>query len=199
MVIVGAGAVGSTFAYALAKGGLSDEIVLLDKNHDLMEGQVLDLAHGLPFLPAVHIRTGRTSDYADARVIVLTAGANQKPGESRLSLLRRNAGIVEGIVEEVRNSAYHIIDYKGATYYAIGLALVRIIESILHNRRSVLTVSTLLQGEYGVENICLGVPALITQNGVEKVLEASLLPDEQKALLYSASVLKKAVTELQQS
>jgi L-lactate dehydrogenase len=310
VVIVGAGAVGSTFAYALAKGGLSDEIVLLDKNRELMEGQVLDLAHGLPFLPAVHIRTGRTSDYADARVIVLTAGANQKPGESRLNLLRKNAGIVEGIVEEivkhnshavivvvsnpvdvlthvalmksglprgrvigsgtvldsarfryllgrhcnvdvhnvhayilgehgdsefaawsltniagipfdsycsmcgkcgnyteerrkiveeVKNSAYHIIDYKGATYYAIGLALVKIIESILHNRRSVLTVSTLLQGEYGIENVCLGVPALLTQNGVEKVLEASLLPDEQKALSHSASVLKKAVAELQQS
>lgn len=310
VVIVGAGAVGSTFAYALAQSGISDEIHLIDRNRELMAGQVLDLAHGLPFLPAVLIQTGQPSDYTDARVIVITAGAKQKPGESRLDLLKRNAGIIEEIVQDivennshavivvvsnpvdiltfialrksglphgrvigsgtlldsarfryllslhcnidvhnvhayilgehgdsefaawsltniagmpidaycticgkcsntteerrkieeaVRNSAYHIIDYKGSTYYAIGLALVRITEAILHNRRSILTVSTLVNGEFGLHNVCLSIPALITGDGVEQIIEASLLPEEQKALSYSASVLQKTVADLQQS
>jgi L-lactate dehydrogenase len=103
------------------------------------------------------------------------------------------------IAEEVRNSAYHIIDYKGSTYYAIGLALVRITEAILRNRRSVLTVSTLLNGEFGLHNVCLSIPALITQDGVEKIVEAFLSPDEQKALLHSGSVLQKAIADLRQS
>ena len=86
VIIVGAGAVGSSFAYALAQKGLADEICLVDANHDLAAGQVLDLAHGLPFYPPVQINVGSKKDYADASVIVITAGAKQNPGESRLDL-----------------------------------------------------------------------------------------------------------------
>jgi len=101
VVIIGAGAVGSTFAYALAQKGLAEEIDLLDANSDLAQGQVLDLAHGLPYYPSVQIRVGQKQDYADAQVIVITAGAKQGPGESRLALLKRNAAIIESIMDEI--------------------------------------------------------------------------------------------------
>jgi L-lactate dehydrogenase len=308
VVIVGAGAVGSTFAYALAQSGVADEIALVDVNRDLAQGQVLDLAHGVPFFPPVQIRVGEAGDYADAHVIAIAAGTAQRPGETRLDLLQRNAAIIESIVDdvlaqesqavmvvvsnpvdvlthvaytrsgwprgrvigsgtvldssrfryllsqhcgvdvhnvhayilgehgdsefaawsmthiagmpiddycpichecadwhaerarieqEVRDSAYHIIDYKGATYFAVGLALVRIVGAILRNQRSVLTVSTVLDGEYGLKGICLSVPSIVSQEGVERILEASLPPVEQEALDRSASLLRRAVEETQ--
>src|SRR5690242_19940978 len=101
VVIVGAGAVGSSFAYALAQSGVANEIVIMDANQDLAEGQVLDLAHGLPYYPPVQINTGTKADYADASVIVITAGSKQNPGESRLNLLQRNASIIESIVDDI--------------------------------------------------------------------------------------------------
>ncbi len=307
VVVIGAGAVGSTFAYALAQSGLADEIALLDANADFMKGQVLDLAHGQPFFPSVHIHEGAASDYADADLIVVTAGSKQAPGESRLELLQRNAQIIRRIVDEVqaqnssavllmvsnpvdilthvaqrhsgwprgrvlgsgtvldsgrfryllsrhcgvdvhnvhaymlgehgdsefaawsmtnmagvpireycqrcrqcaqgdrelgrieqevRQSAYHIIGYKGATWFAVGLALVRIAEAILRNQRSVLTVSAELQGEYGLRGITLGIPCIVGQRGVEKILEMELPPEEQTALAHSAEVLRQAITAL---
>ena len=101
VVVVGAGAVGATYSYALAQSGLADEIVLIDRNEDLAKGQVLDLIHGQPYFPTVDIRTGSPDDYADANVIVITAGAAQKPGETRLELLRKNAEITGAITEEI--------------------------------------------------------------------------------------------------
>ena len=101
VVVVGAGAVGSTFCYALAQSGLSDEIALVDRNEDLAHGQVLDLVHGQPFFPTVRIRSGSTEDYADAKLVVITAGASQRPGETRLQLLRKNAAIVGDIAAEI--------------------------------------------------------------------------------------------------
>jgi len=307
VVIVGAGAVGSSFAYALAQKGLADEICIMDANNDLAAGQVLDLAHGLPYYPPVQITVGSKKDYADASVIVITAGAKQKPDESRLNLLQRNASIIKSIVDditsensqgiivittnpvdilthvalkhsgwtknrvigsgtvldsarfrylisqycnvdvgnvhayilgehgdselpawsmtnvagvpvdeyapkngtgdwhtererivrEVKESAYHIINYKGATYYAIGMALTRIVGSILQDQQSVLTISTLMDGEYGIKDVCLGVPCVIGQDGVVSIVEASLTRDEQKALEKSASTLREALNNLQ--
>ncbi len=78
VAVVGAGAVGSTFCYALAQSGLADEIVLLDRNADLARGQALDLVHGQPFFPTVTIRLGEPGDYADAQLIVITAGVAQR-------------------------------------------------------------------------------------------------------------------------
>ena len=308
VVIVGAGDVGSTFAYTLAQSGLADEIALMDVNEELAKGQVLDLAHGKFFFPSLEIYVADKTDYADAKVIVITAGTKQKPGESRLDLLQRNASIMRNIVsdivaqesqavlvvvsnpvdvltyvaqkhsgwprnrvlgsgtvldsarfryllsqhcdidvhnvhayilgehgdtefaawsmvhlagmaiddycpvcgrcaqwdeergkieESVRNSAYHVIDYKGATYYAVGLALVRIVGAILRDTHSVLTVSTLLQGEYDLEDVCLSVPCIVAQEGVTHIDAATLPPDEQKALENSAGVLKEAIASLE--
>jgi L-lactate dehydrogenase len=101
VVIVGAGAVGSTFAYTLAQSGLADEIVLKDSRHELAMGQVLDLAHGQAFFPSVQIREAEANDFADAHIIVITAGSKQRPGESRLDLLQRNVKIIYEIIDEI--------------------------------------------------------------------------------------------------
>ncbi len=310
VVIIGAGAVGSTFAYALAQSGVADEIALMDVDQDLVQGQVLDLAHGLPFYPNVRISVGAARDYRDAHVIAITAGSKQRPGESRLDLLQRNARIVEGIMDEiqaqgsqavvvvvsnpvdvltyvahrrtqwprgrvigsgtvldsarlryllsqhcgvdvhnvhayvlgehgdsqfvawsmshvagmrfddycqicgqcenwheerrrieetVRTSAYHIIDYKGATYFAVGQALVRIVSAIVRNEKSVLPVSVVLDGEYGLHKVCLGVPAIVGEAGVERVLHTDLAPAERAALERSAEILKQAIAQLEKT
>ena len=80
---------GATFAFSLAQSGLADEIALIDLNENLLAGQVLDLSHGLPYYPPVNIHAGSKEDYADAQAIVITAGASQRAGESRLDLLQR--------------------------------------------------------------------------------------------------------------
>ncbi len=307
VVIVGAGDVGASFAYALLQNGAAESIVLIDARKEQAEGQALDLSHGLPFVPTAVVRAGSAADYADAAVIVITAGAKQKPGESRLNLLKRNAHIVgqimgevtardsravvviasnpvdvltfvalkqtgwprnriigsgtvldsarfrhllsahcgvdvrnvhayilgehgdsevpiwsmtnlagmsmddfcpachkcgdwnlerDLIVTQVRDSAYHIIEAKGSTCYAIGLALVRIVGAILRNEHSVLTVSTLLEGEYGLQDVCLSVPCILSQSGVERIIEGKLTEGEKQALHLSTTVLKERLNEL---
>ena len=306
--MVGAGAVGSTFAYALAQSGLADEIAVIDRNENLAKGQVLDLVHGQPFFPTVSIHVGTPADYANARLIVVTAGAAQKPGETRLQLLQKNAAVVRAICADiqgqksaaillvvsnpvdvmtyvalqatgwergrvvgsgtvldsarlrhllsqhcgvdvhnvhayvlgehgdsefaawsmthlagmpidnycpacgacsnwaeerrrieqaVRDSAYHIIGYKGATWFAVGMALVRITGAILRSQNSVLTVSTMLDGEFGLRDVCLSVPCVVSARGVEKVLVHRLPESELAALTASAEALKQAVAQLQ--
>jgi L-lactate dehydrogenase len=307
VVIVGAGAVGSTCAYALAQKGMAEEICLLDANVGFAQGQALDLAHGLPFYPSVQIRVGDKKDYADAQVIVITAGAKQATGESRLDLLQKNAVMIESIVDEivaqnsqavilmtsnpvdiltqvalkrsgwpknrvigsgtvldsarfrylisqyckvdvgnvhayilgehgdsevaawsmthvaggsldkycpvcgdcsdwhgererivreVKESAYHIINYKGATYYGIGMSLARITGTILQDQDSVLTVSTYLEGEYGLNDVCLSVPCIVGQDGVKRIIQTELSSEEQTALELSAQILKDGFANL---
>jgi L-lactate dehydrogenase len=308
IVIVGAGSVGATFAYAMMLHGAADEIVIIDIDEELAEGQADDLSHGRAFMPPVQIRHGDKSDYADAHIIVMTAGASQKSGETRLDLVGKNMKIVKSImddiqsvdsgalllmvtnpvdiltnyaleisgwdrsrvlgsgtvldtarfrhmlsrhcgvdvknvhayilgehgdsemaawsmahmaglpmdnycricgqcsdwkkereemVDHVRNSAYHIIDYKGATNFGIGMALTRIVGTILHNERSVLTVSTRLEGEYDIEGIALSVPCLVTSEGIDRVLIGDLTDEEMKQLHHSADVLKKTYNDAQ--
>ena len=99
--LIGQTALGSTFAYALAQSGLADEIALRDASHELALGQVLDLVHGQAFFPSVQIHEARPADYADAHLIVITAGAKQRPGEPRLELLQRNVKIIHDIIDEI--------------------------------------------------------------------------------------------------
>ena len=96
----------------------------------------------------------------------------------------------------MKNSAYHIIDYKGATWFAIGLALTQIAAAILRNQHGVLTVSSVLEGEYGLSGVSLGTPCILSQNGVEKVLQITLPPDEQSAMVKSSDVLREAIEQL---
>jgi L-lactate dehydrogenase len=309
VTIVGAGHVGATFAYALAQSGIADEIAMVDVNTELVTGQVLDLSHGRFFFPSVSLYVGDVTDYADSQAIVITAGSNQKPGESRLDLLQRNASIMRGIIdqitgqdsnaavlvvanpvdvltyvahhqsgwkrgrvfgsgtvldsarlrymlaqhcnidvhnvhayilgehgdsefaawsmthlagvsidqfcpicgkcgeweqerrqieEEVRNSAYHVIGYKGATYYAVGLALVRIVGAILRNQHSALTVSVPLEGEFGLEGVSLSVPCIVSQDGIQRIMETELSADEMDSLHKSAAILKGAIAQLEE-
>jgi L-lactate dehydrogenase len=103
------------------------------------------------------------------------------------------------IVDEVRRSAYHIIGYKGATWFAVALAMTEIARTILRNQNGVLTVSAVLDGEYGERGVALGVPCLMSVNGVGKVLEVELPPDEQRALAKSADTLREIIASLELS
>jgi L-lactate dehydrogenase len=307
VVVIGAGSVGATYCYALAQSGLADEIVLIDKNEDLMKGQVLDLVHGQTFFPTVEIRSGTIADCADAQVVVVTAGASQKPGETRLQLIKKNAEIIGNIAvdidksgcigvmiivsnpvdvltyvalkrsgwekgrvigsgtvldssrfrhllskhcnvdvhnvhayilgehgdsefaawsmtniagisiddycpvcsncsdwkiqrnlieEQVRDSAYHIINYKGSTQFAVGLALVRITGAILRSQNTILSVSTLVDSEFGIKDICLSVPCVVSDSGVTRIIESPLSPEELGLLSNSAGVLRRAVDSI---
>ena len=300
VVIVGAGSVGTTLAYTLQITGVATEIVLIDSNHELALGQVMDMNHGLPFVPPVHIYAGEYPDCKEADVIVITAGARQKPGETRLDLVDRNAQICRSIVdsimpytsealllvvtnpvdimtyavvkhsglpprqvigsgtvldsarfryllgqhcnidthnvhayvigehgdsevllwsqvrmagtslelfcahcacgcapldkteitEAVKNSAYHIIEAKGSTNYGVALAVTKIVEAIIRDENSVLTVSMMLNGEYGVSECCLSVPCIVNKKGVSRIVEAELDQTEENDLKQSAQILK---------
>ena len=307
VVIVGAGAVGSTYAYTLALRGMAEEIVLIDANRDFAKGQALDMMHGQAFFPSIQIREGGPADYADATLIVITAGAKQQPGETRIDLVKRNTVIIHALMDEivaqnspavvlvvsnpvdiltyvahkrsgwergrvlgsgtvldsarfrhllsqrcgvdvhnvhahimgehgdsefaawsitnmagmpfeqfcktctkcdnselgrkailhaVRHSAYHIIDYKGATWFAVALAMTEISSAILRNQSSVLTVSAVLDGEYGEAGVALGVPAIVSVKGVDQVLEVALPPDERAAFTTSATTLRQIIASL---
>ncbi|HOJ45841.1 MAG: L-lactate dehydrogenase [Bacillota bacterium] len=306
VVIVGTGFVGSSFAYALAQAGLVSEIVLIDIDRKKAEGEAMDINHGIEFVAPVKVWAGDYSDVKDADVIVITAGVNQKPGETRLDLTRTNSRITKdvcseivkytkdaiivmtanpvdiltyvtlketgyppnqvigsgtlldtarfrfllgqhlgvdprsvhayiigehgdselpvwssatvggvpinkfchkhppdvcqatlnGIFEEVKNAAYEIIERKGATYYAIGWGLMRIVQAIVKDQRSVLTVSTLLDNYLGISDVCLGIPVVVSRSGIERVVELELSEDEYVKLNESANVLKAMQREI---
>jgi len=306
VVIIGAGSVGTAYIYALLQTGLAAEIALIDIDEKAVAGEVMDLSHGLPFIPPVSIHAGDYSDCRNAHLIVVTAGAKQKPGQSRTDLVRNNASIIRSICEsikehstdavlvmvtnpvdilthvalrhldwprqrvlgsgtvldtarlkymlsrhcgvdarnvhayvlgehgdsevvawsmahiagvpierycqlcqgcdaqqqhkriadQVRNSAYHIIDYKGSTYYGIGMSLVRISQAILRDEHSVLTVSVELQGEYDMSGLCLSVPCVVAENGVERIIDTELSAAENKGLKNSAEILQKLLEDV---
>ena len=100
--VIGCGFVGSTIAYTLMQKGLFSEMVLLDANHPKAEGEAMDISHGLPFSHAMDIYAGTYEDIADASVVIITAGANQKPGETRLDLVHKNAKIMKAIISEIK-------------------------------------------------------------------------------------------------
>ena len=301
VVVVGAGNVGATFAYALLFRGLAAEIVLIDANHARAEGEAMDLNHAEPFTNPTRVWAGNYDDCAGAAIVDVCAGAGQRPGETRLDLVKRNADIFAKIIPEIvrrnpdgilliatnpvdvltqvsqklsglpvnrvigsgtildtarfrhllgrhfkveprsvhayiigehgdsevpvwslaniaglrladyaelngishdetalddifrqtRDAAYHIIERKGATYFAVAAGLMRIVEAILRDQRTVLSVSSLVNGYYGIENLCLSLPAIVGRNGIERVLRLHLNDKEEAALKRSAEVLKK--------
>ena len=306
VVVIAAGAVGTTYIYALLNNGLATEIALIDIDRERVQGEVMDLSHGLAFVSPVDVHAGSYADCGDAGLVVMTAGAKQGPGESRIELVQKNARIVKSvcgelikqefggilvmvtnpvdvltrlaigelgwprervigsgtvldsarfkyllsrhckvdarnvhayvlgehgdsevpawsmthvagvpikkyclscgkcdyktchkdITDDVRDSAYHIIDYKGATYYGIGMSLLRISEAILRNENSVLTVSVLLNGEYGLDDVCLSVPCVVGKDGIRQIIEAPLDFDEMVGLGRSAEALREAFLQM---
>ncbi len=310
-VVIGAGQVGAATAYTLMLTGLVSELVIIDLNQNKARGEALDIAHGMPLCPPAEVYAGDYPDCAGADIVIITAGANQKPGETRLDLLAKNCAVFGSIVpkaveyapdalylvvtnpvdaltletirlsglpagrvigtgtvldtsrlryllsqhtgidprnihafvlgehgdsefvawsrariagmtldeycadcgrckgpisaildsdieNQVRRAAYSIIELKGATYYAIAVAVRRIVEAILRDEQSILTVSTLLEGQYGLDGVCLSVPAIVGRKGVERVLEVGLDDDEKAALTASAKAITTAMADRRQ-
>lgn len=307
VAIVGTGNVGSTFAYALLLSGLAAEIVLIDANRQRAEGEAMDLSHAVPFAHPTRVWAGDYADCAAAIVTVIAAGANQRPGETRLDLVQKNAAIFREIIpavvrhnpdgllliatnpvdaltyaslklsgfpkarvigsgtildtarfrqllcryfqvdarsvhafivgehgdsevpvwslaniagmklatycaangqtldlaelrrifEQTRDAAYHIIERKGATYYAVAAGLMRIVEAILRDQGTVLSVSSLIDdGAFGDGDVCLSLPTIVGRGGAERVLRLDLSQDEAGALRRSADVLRSTITLL---
>ena len=102
VAIIGCGFVGAASAFALMQSGMFAEMVLLDADKERAEGEALDIAHGLPFAKPMQIYAGGYDDIADAAIIIVTAGANQKPGETRLDLVKKNVAIFRSIMPELK-------------------------------------------------------------------------------------------------
>jgi L-lactate dehydrogenase len=305
--VIGAGFVGSTVAYTLVMKGVASEIVLVDVNLERAEGEAMDISHGAPFAKSSVIRAGSYEDTKGSDVVIITAGTNQKPGETRIDLITRNAAIMrdvagrvgeqspnavilvisnpvdvmtyvarqvtgfpknrvigsgtvldssrfryllanrfdidprnvhgyimgehgdsefpawslvniagmsldeasdlfnkeindevrQSIADSTRNAAYEIINRKGATYYGIGMSATRIVEAIVRDERSIMTVSSLLHGEYDIDDLYLSVPAILGEHGIEKVLTPRLSDLELANLHHSAEVLRDARNQIQ--
>ncbi len=305
VAIIGCGFVGSASAFALMESGLFSEMVLIDVSRDKAEGEAADISHGLPFAKPMKIYAGDYSDLADAALVIVTAGAGQKPGETRLDLVKKNVGIFKSIIpeiakynkdaimlivanpvdiltytaaklsgypenrvfgsgtvldsarfkfllgehlsvdsrsvhafiigehgeseiaawssanvsgvpinsfcemrghfeheksmqkiaENVKNSAYEIIEKKGATYYGIAMSVRRICEAIMRDEKSVLPVSTIQNGENGIEGVALSMPAIVGRDGIEGMVPIHLSDGEKGQLLKSADTLKSVIAE----
>lgn len=305
--IIGCGFVGSASAFSLMNSGLFSELVLIDSDQAKAEGEAMDISHGVPFARPMKIYAGNYDDIVDAAIIVVTAGANQKPDETRLDLVHKNVAIFKSIIpeiakrnckgillivanpvdiltyvalklsgfeenrvigsgtvldtarlktqlsqylqvdsksihafiigehgdseiaawsssnvsgirldefyemhgpyhrkkateeiaEKVKNSAYEIIERKHATYYGIAMAVKRICEVIIRDEKSILPISAMMHGEYGIDDVVLSMPAIVGKNGLERKVPIELNETEQKALKKSAETLKGVLDELE--
>lgn len=106
VAMIGCGFVGSASCFALMQSGLFREMVLIDTNRDKAEGEALDISHGLPFAKPMDIYAGDYSDISDAAIVIVSAGAAQKPGETRLDLVKKNVGIFKSIMPNIKNSGF---------------------------------------------------------------------------------------------
>ncbi|HBA36929.1 TPA: L-lactate dehydrogenase [Candidatus Falkowbacteria bacterium] len=99
--IIGAGMVGSTTAYSLIAAQIAEEVAMIDINSRLNRSQVMDLQHSVPFWGYTEVKTGTINDLKDSRVVVIACGASQKPGETRLDLLKINSKIIKDLMSEI--------------------------------------------------------------------------------------------------
>ncbi len=304
--IIGCGNVGAATAFSLMHSGLLSKMVLIDTNNKKSHGEAEDISDALPFNSPMEIIAGDYSDIEDCGIIIITAGVNQTPGQTRLDLLQKNAAIFRKIVDnitahnkeaiilvvtnpvdvltyitllrsgfpacrvigsgtvldtarlkeqvgkhfgvdsrnvhsfvigehgdsevavwssanisgidlisfcreggldydiaaldrlsaDVQTSAYRIIEAKGATYYAIADSVRRIIAAIVNDEHTILPVSTFLDGEYGVRNVCMGIPCIVGKGGIERIIEIPLNDSERQRLLQSASSLSEIIEQL---
>lgn len=304
--IIGCGFVGSATAFCLMQSGLFSELVLLDVDKEKAEAEALDISHGIPFAGHMKIYAGTYDDIPNAAMIIVTAGAGQKPNETRLDLVHKNVEIFKSIIPEisrrsyqgillivsnpvdiltyaavklskmpenrvigsgtvldtarlkyelgehlsvdsrsvhafiigehgdseiaawssanisgvtlnrfcemrghfhhdesmdeiaetVKNSAYEIIAKKRATYYGIAMSVKRICEAIVKNEKSVLPVSGMVHGIYGIDGIALSMPVVVGLDGIETHVPISLDKEEQEQLKKSADLLKEIAESL---
>ena len=305
VAVIGCGFVGAACSFSLMQSGLFSEMVLIDADNAKAEGEALDISHGLPFAKPMKIYAGNYDDIKGASLIIITAGANQKPGETRLDLVKKNIAIFKSIIpeitkrqfdgillvvanpvdilttvalklsklpenkvlgsgtvldtarlkyelgnhldvdprsvhafiigehgdseiaawssanvsgiplndfcemrghfnheeamrriaEDVKNSAYEIIARKKATYFGIAMAVKRICEAIVRDEKSILPVSSMMHGEYGIEGISLSMPAVVGKGGVETQVPIKLSEKEKEALQKSASTLQEVLKQ----
>ena len=301
VAVIGCGFVGAACAFSIMQSGLFSEIVLIDSDKAKAEGEALDISHGIPFAKPVKIHAGEYKDIQDASLVIVTAGANQKSGETRLDLVKKNISIFKTIIpeikkqkfngillivanpvdilttvalklsgfpeskvigsgtvldtarlkyelgnhlnvdprsvhafiigehgdseiaawssanvsgiplnkfcemrghfnheeamkkiaENVKNSAYEIIEKKRATYYGVAMAVKRICEAIVRDEKSILPISSSMKGEFGIENVSLSMPAIIGKDGVETLVPIQLNEDEILKLQNSAKPLQE--------
>ena len=114
----------------------------------------------------------------------------------RITGIVQPAAVLHEIYENVRDAAYSIIEGKGATYYGIGMAVRRIVEAIVRDEHSVLPVSSMISGHYGVEGICLGLPSIVGRGGAEAVLDIPLSEEELARLQSSARKMQELIDEV---
>ena len=306
VAMIGCGFVGSSSCFALMQSGMFSEMVLIDADFNKAQGEALDISHGLPFAKPMKIYAGTYEDITDAAIIIVTAGANQKPGETRLDLVKKNVQIhrainaelkkrkINGILlivanpvdiltsvaqklsglppervfgsgtvldtarfkyllgehlsvdsrsvhafiigehgdseiavwssanvsginvhefcemrghfsheeamlriaEEVKNAAYQIIEKKRATYYGIAMSVRRICECIIRDEKSILSVSSAMNGQFGINGVCLSMPAIVGANGVETLVPISHNEKEKEKLIESANTLKTVLNDV---
>ena len=305
--IIGAGFVGATTAFALMNSGVATEICLFDINMDKAMGEVMDLVHGTSFVKPINIYAGNIEETKDSDIVIITAGAAQKEGETRLDLIEKNYNIFKGFVpqvakaspnaillvvsnpcdvlayityklsgfpserviasgtvldtsrlkyvigkylnvnnnnihayvlgehgdsevvswsiasiagesfdeyakkfnlewdkdvkavieSDVKNAAYEIISRKNATYFAVALAVNRIVEAILRDENTILTVSCLMHGEYGIEDVYLAIPTILNSKGVIRVINPTINDGEElRKLQESAKILKEQIQKV---
>lgn len=303
VILIGDGAVGSSYAFALVTQNVGREIGIIDVNTEKAEGDAIDLSDALAFTGPKTIYAAEYSDCADADIVVLTAGAAQKPGETRLDLIHKNLKIFKSIVDQVmatgfngiflvatnpvdvltyatwkfsglpasqiigsgtsldsarfrqeiarvvnvdarnvhayilgehgdtefpvwshanigglqlyewlkqngeivneedilevffsvRDAAYRIIEKKGATFYGIAVSLARITKAIFNDENAILPLSVYLDGEYGQEDVFIGVPAVINRKGIRNVIEIPLNEVETGNMQHSADTLREVI------
>ena len=299
--IIGAGFVGATAAYSLMISGIPTEMCIYDINMDKALGEVMDLVHGTSFVKPINIYAGGIEETKNSDIIVITAGAGQKEGETRLDLIDKNYKIFKGFIPElvkyspdsillvvsnpadilsyitykvsgfpkervigsgtvldtsrlryilgkymqvnnnnihsyvigehgdssvvtwsgstigcesiddfakhmnlewddkiksvieddVKNAAYEIINRKKATYFAIGLSVTRIVQAIFRDENTILTVSSLFEGQYGIDDMYLAIPTILSAGGRDKILDIPLSEKEIAKLKKSADILKE--------
>jgi L-lactate dehydrogenase len=307
--IVGSGFVGATAAYALVMRGVGRRVVLVDQNRARAEAEADDIFHAVPFAHPLEVTAGDYADLAGCKVVIVSAGVGQKPGEARLELLGRNAQVFKQVIpnilkhapqailliatnpvdvmthiaaryagefgvpssrvigsgttldtarlrsligrklkvdsqhihayvlgehgdsevltwsqvtvggisleefctgqeisicsedyaaidEKVRRAAYRIIEGKGATYYGIGSAIARIVEVVLQDERSLLTVCTPMQDVAGVKDVTVSLPNLVGGEGIIQTFFPNLNEAETAALRVSAQVVRSVIDEL---
>lgn len=306
IAVIGCGFVGSTCAFDLMQSKLFSEMVLIDVDNQRAEGEALDISHGIPYFSPMNIYAGTYEDVTDAAIILITAGANQKPGETRLDLVQKNVAIFKTIIpaimeqgfagiflvvsnpvdiltqvvmalsglpkervigsgtvldsarlkyalghtlqvdprhvharvigehgdselaawssanvsgiaiddffhlrgftnpaakrmqieEQVRNSAYEIIEKKRATYFGIAPSVKRICEAIVRDQKAILTVSNYQSSLLGVDDVVMSMPAIVGAGGVEFQIPLKIDEQETEHLFQSASTLKKTLSQV---
>lgn len=301
VAIIGSGFVGSSAAFALALNGIANEVVLIDVNKEKAFGEAMDINHGLSYVGQMNMHSGDYDECRDCDVIVITAGANRKVGETRLDLARKNVAIakditanvmkhytkgvilvvsnpvdvltymiqkwsglpdgrvmgsgtvldsarfryyiserldvdvrnvhgyiigehgdsqmpywsathvagkrLEGselltdsdkaaIMEEVRKAGATIIKNKGATYYAIAITINRIIETILKNQKTIMTVSSVINNVHGINDVALSLPAVVSPSGVDRLFDMDFTPEELVLLQNSAAEVKSVLDQV---